>query len=165
MVGRIVIVYGGLAVALAVGLSFAHPWGDVRNAAANGDLLKGSDVPREVREVLERKCGDCHSNGTHWPVYSRVAPGSWLMEHDVSEGRAALNLSRWESMRTEERIDALSRIAAEIRSEEMPPTAYTMMHPSRKVSDFEKQQVATWARTERKRLRAASQRQKEMSGQ
>ena len=98
--------------------------------------------------MLERKCADCHSNRTQWPIYSGIAPGSWLMEHDVADGRAALNFSRWQEMRTEERIDALSRIAAEVRSEEMPPTAYTMMHPTRHITDTEKQEVAAWARAE-----------------
>jgi hypothetical protein len=32
--------------------------------------------PREVAAVLARACGDCHSNGTQWPWYSRVAPVS-----------------------------------------------------------------------------------------
>jgi hypothetical protein len=130
-----------------------------------GELLGGTDVPLEVRQVLETKCGDCHSNRTHWPVYSRLPPASWLMEHDVSEGRAALNLSRWEAMRSEERIDALSRIAAEMRSAEMPPTAYTMIHPRRHVSDLEMQAIAVWARAERRRLRAVAEAKKETSGQ
>lgn len=157
--------YGGLLLAAAVGLSFVHPWGDVRNVDARSELFEGSQVPQDVKQVLEKKCADCHSNRTHWPVYSRLAPGTWLMEHDVNEGRTALNFSRWQEMRAEQRIEALSRIAAEVRSEEMPPSAYTMMHPSRHIRDEEKQEVATWARAERRRLRAAMEDQKEMKGQ
>ena len=63
-----------------------------RTLTARGEMLGGSEVPQGVRQVLEQKCADCHSNQTHWPVYSRLAPGSWLMEHDVSGGRAALEL-------------------------------------------------------------------------
>jgi len=165
MVGRIAITYGGLVLAAAVGLSFVHPWGDLRDVDARGELVGGSEVPQGVRQVLEEKCADCHSNRTHWPVYSRLAPGAWLMEHDVSEGRQALNFSRWQEMPPERQIDALSRIVAEIRSEEMPPTAYTMMHPGRHISDAEKQAVAVWARAERRRVRAAMEGQKESSGQ
>jgi cytochrome c len=165
MVGRIAITYGGLVLAAAVGFSFVHPWGDLRNVDTRGELFGGSAIPQNVKQVLEQKCADCHSNRTHWPVYSRLAPGSWLMEHDVRKGRTALNFSRWHEMRPEERIDALSRIAAEVRSEEMPPTAYTTMHPMRHISDSEKQEIATWARAERRRLRAAAEGMKEMSGQ
>lgn len=163
--GKASIIFAGIALAAALGFSFVHPWGDVRNAGAEGEMLRGSDAPQDVRQVLETKCVDCHSNRTHWPVYSRLAPGSWLMEHDVREGRAALNFSQWRSMRQGERIDALSRIAAEIRSAGMPPKTYIVMHPSRRVSDLEKQRIAAWARGERKRLRSAAKESKETGGQ
>jgi cytochrome c len=165
MVERISTIFVGVLLAAAVGLSFVHPWGDVRNVGAEGELLGRSNVPKDVRQLLKSKCADCHSNETHWPVYSKLAPGSWLVERDVAEGRAALDFSRWESMRMEERIDALTRILAEVRTKEMPPTPYTMMHPTRHVSDLERQQIAAWARIERKRLRSATEAQKETSGQ
>jgi cytochrome c len=165
MVGRISGIFVGVLFAAGVGLSFVHLWGDVRNAGAERELLGGSDVPSDVRQILEMKCADCHSNRTHWPLYSRSAPGSWLMEHDVREGRAALNFSQWEVMRTEERINALSRIAAQVRSAEMPPTPYIVMHPTRRITDLEKQKIAAWAREERRRLRSAAETQEEMIGQ
>jgi cytochrome c len=163
--GKISFILVGVGVAAAVGLSFVHPWGDVRDVGADGGMFAASDAPQDVKQVLESKCVDCHSNRTHWPVYSRMAPGSWLMEHDVSKGRAALNFSRWRRMGSEERIDALSRIAAEVRSAEMPPKPYILMHSSRRVSELEKQRIATWARAERKRLRSAAEPEKETGGQ
>jgi hypothetical protein len=30
---------------------------------------------------------DCHSNLTHWPWYSNIAPISWLVQKDVEDGR------------------------------------------------------------------------------
>ena len=39
---------------------------------------------------------DCHSNETEWPAYASIAPASWLVQHDVDEGRAVLNLSEWQ---------------------------------------------------------------------
>jgi cytochrome c len=105
---------------LSVALSFVHPWGDVRGVSRGGELLSGSPIPQEVRHTMESKCADCHSNQTHWPVYSRLAPGSWLMERDVHDGRAAMNLSAWNRMRTDERISILTRITAKVRSGASP---------------------------------------------
>ena len=51
--------------------------------------------PREVAAVFGRACGDCHSNQTVWPWYSRISPVSWLVVGDVKEGRAKLNFSQW----------------------------------------------------------------------
>lgn len=147
-------------VAASMGLSLVHPWGDVRNVARDGGFLEGSKVPQPVRETLETKCADCHSNRTHWPVYSRIAPGSWLMEHDVYTGRSAMNLSRWGGMSGEDRISALTRIAAEVRSGEMPPAPYALMHPANRLTDEEKKAITAWAKDERKQIRATSNQQK-----
>jgi mono/diheme cytochrome c family protein len=49
-----------------------------------------------TRELAVRACFDCHSNQTRWPWYSHVAPISWLVQHDVEEGRAAVNFSQWD---------------------------------------------------------------------
>jgi hypothetical protein len=47
-------------------------------------------------EVLARRaCMDCHSNETTWPVYSYIAPVSWLVYYDVQRGRSQLNLSTY----------------------------------------------------------------------
>ena len=52
------------------------------------------DTPR-TRELFFRACADCHSNETKWPLYSRIAPVSWLVYNDVHEGRSKLNVSEW----------------------------------------------------------------------
>ncbi|HMG88095.1 MAG TPA: heme-binding domain-containing protein [Terracidiphilus sp.] len=153
--------FGALFLALtSVALSFVHPWGDVRRGATPGQMLEGSAVPQDVRGIVERKCADCHSNQTHWPVYSRLAPVSWLMEHDVYAGRSAMNLSLWAGMDVEDRIALLARISAEVRSGDMPPKPYAMMHAAA-LSDTEKQEIAAWARAERKRIRTETSGQKE----
>ena len=52
-------------------------------------------APEPVMDILQRACFDCHSHETVWPWYARVAPMSWLVEHDVLEGRDHMNLSEW----------------------------------------------------------------------
>ena len=149
-----------LLAAASVGLSFVHPWGNVRDVAQGQAMLAGSGVPQNVQHILEAKCADCHSNQTHWPVYGRLAPVSWQLEHDVRDGRAALNFSGWAGMRSEDRITALTRITAEIRSGEMPPAAYAAVHRSKRLTTAEQQEISAWARAERKRLKAMLSEQK-----
>src|SRR5258708_4794459 len=59
-------------------------------------LLAGSDIAPAVVNVFERACINCHSEKTHWPWYSQVAPVSWVVENDVKQARNHLNLSRWD---------------------------------------------------------------------
>ena len=111
-------------------------------------------VSPEVVQVLETKCGDCHSESTHWPVYSSLAPASWFMEHDVSEGRQQFNMSRWKEYSRESQIDLLTQIGSEARSGQMPLKQYLFLHPSAKLSNTEQQMIYEWARAERKRVRS-----------
>ena len=53
-----------------------------------------------TRELARQACFDCHSNETQWPAYASIAPASWLVQHDVDEGRAALNFSEWQRPQT-----------------------------------------------------------------
>jgi cytochrome c len=149
-----VLLAGVGSAAVMAGLSFVHPFGNPRNAGgAPGRVLQGAQIPGAVRELIEHKCGDCHSETVAWPVYSRVAPVSWLLERDVLEARAHMNLSRWDSLASQEKIDLLSRMATEARSGEMPPARYTAIHRDAILTPPERADLYGWATGERKRLR------------
>jgi hypothetical protein len=89
----------------------------------------------QTRELAVRACFDCHSNETVWPWYSNVAPLSWLIQQDVVQGRRRLNFSDWN--RTER--EGTGEMARVIQRGEMPPSYYTLLHPSAKLSPQETQ--------------------------
>ena len=90
------------------------------------------DSPR-TEQLMTDACMDCHSNLTRWPWYSNVAPISWLVQHDVDEGRGELNLSTGD-VDLEEMIEA-------IREGSMPPWQYKPTHPGAWLSQGEKQDL------------------------
>jgi cytochrome c len=144
----------GALFAAAIALSFVHPWGNLRSGAeVNAVLLNGSEVPDQVRHVLEKKCADCHSTSTEWPLYSRLAPGSWLVEHDVHEGRNHLNMSQWQHYNLETQVDLLTEIASEARTGQMPIKQYLILHPKARLSSEEQQLIYDWAKAERKHIK------------
>jgi cytochrome c len=143
---------------LPIALSFMHPFGNPRVVdASSGHLLAGAQIPEPLRELLEHKCGNCHSEAVEWPFYSRVAPVSWLLEHDVLEAREHMNLSRWETYSNQQKSDLLSRLAAKARSGEMPPARYTAIHGDSKLLSKEQESLYAWARAERRRLKTEGQ--------
>lgn len=89
------------------------------------------DSPR-TRELFFRACRDCHSHETVWPWYADVAPVSWLLQHDVDEGRAELNVSDWSRPQKEARESAQT-----VRDGEMPPWFYLPLHPEAQLSEQE----------------------------
>jgi len=87
----------------------------------------------QTRDLSVRACFDCHSNETKTYWFSSIAPFSWLIQHDIDEGRRRLNFSEW----TGRSRDA--REAAEaVQRGSMPPIQYTLVHPDARLSDAEK---------------------------
>lgn len=94
------------------------------------------DAP-PTRELAVRACFDCHSNGTVWPWYSRVAPVSWLVWRDVTEGRRKLNFSEWD--RTQKEAWESSKT---VRRGEMPPWLYAVARAHARMSAADRQTLA-----------------------
>ncbi len=89
-----------------------------------------------ARDLAVAACYDCHSNETDWPVYSYVAPMSWLVRRDVESGRDELNFSTWDD------DDGDADDAAEtIEEGSMPPSQYTLLHPDARLSDEEEEEL------------------------
>lgn len=93
------------------------------------------DSPR-TRELAMRACFDCHSNQTTWAWYSNIAPASWLVQHDVDEGRRELNFS--DISRHQKHA---AEAAEEVQEGEMPPKIYTIMHSEAVLTSAETQEL------------------------
>lgn len=91
----------------------------------------------ETRLMARHACMDCHSNQTVWPWYSSIAPVSWLVQRDVDEGRRELNFSEWDRPQREAKESAKV-----IRSGEMPPRSYLLVHPEARLLPAEKEALA-----------------------
>jgi cytochrome c551/c552 len=113
----------------------------------NGPVEADVKAPPDVERVLRRACYDCHSNETVWPGYSRVAPASWLVAHDVHDGRNELNFSIWNRYDTVMRRKKLDRARDEVKGGDMPPAYYVWMHPNARLSDADKALLENWFST------------------
>lgn len=65
----------------------------------------------QTRALAQRACFDCHSNETKWPIYSRIAPVSFVVTHHVVEGREHLNFSEWGTVQRSGMLDMLAHPA------------------------------------------------------
>ena len=90
-----------------------------------------------TRTLARQACFDCHSNETEWPAYASIAPASWLVQHDVDEGRAVLNFSEWQRAQEE-----AAKASEELLEGEMPPAAYLLLHPHARLSPSDRDRLA-----------------------
>jgi cytochrome c len=118
--------------------------------------MKTADIEHPVLDVMLRSCQNCHSERTSWPLYSHIAPVSWLIEKDVHNGRSHWNMSKWDQYSLAERQDILSQMAPMVRNREMPLPQYLLLHPEAKLSDADVELLYRWSRGERKRLKSES---------
>jgi len=102
-------------------------------------------APPDVEAILRRACFDCHTNETKWPLYARLAPGSWLMARDVHNGRTHLNLSNWADADEDERQTDKENAWEQIESGDMPPWFYVYpLHLRAKLSEADKATLKGW---------------------
>lgn len=121
----------------------------VRPSRSNPPVTADLQAPPEVKDVLRRACYDCHSNETRWPWYSHVAPVSWLLSHDVQDGREELNFSAWGSLSAPEQEEQRGKIAESIAEGDMPPWYYVPMHPDARLSATDRSLLNAWAGPDR----------------
>lgn len=84
--------------------------------------------------VVDRSCGDCHSNGTVWARYPDAGPISWVIARGVTEGRTALNFSEWASYSPETRRALLAASCRDATAGTMPMSAYLRLRPEARLS-------------------------------
>jgi hypothetical protein len=119
-------------------------------------------VPSHVSAIFNRACKNCHSNETAWPWYSRVAPASWAMAHDVGSARKAMNLSEWTS-NASAAIGTLTAACADVQSGRMPKQPYRLLHPESRLSRGDVKVFCDWTRVEVARLRQERGREKQQA--
>jgi hypothetical protein len=90
----------------------------------------------ESERIARSSCYSCHSNETDWPLYSYIAPMSWLTRRDVEAGREELNFSDW-GEDAGEADDAIETI----EEGSMPPREYTLIHRDAKLTDAEAERL------------------------
>lgn len=95
--------------------------------------------------VLDRSCRDCHSNGTVWPWYTRIAPASWLMASGATKGRQAVNFSEWAAYSPEQQRMLLAVSCDDVASGKMPGP-YTLLHPETRLSTQDVETICGAAR-------------------
>ena len=129
---------GLVVVLLAIQLIPSDP-------ATNPPVVAEVAVPDDVRRVLRQSCYDCHSNETHWPWYSGVAPAKWFVRGHVAEAREDLNFSAWNEIAREDRPDKWGEVAEEVEEGHMPLRSYLILHPEARLTDTDRAALVGWA--------------------
>lgn len=142
-----IVVLVGLVIAQFFGPAKSNPASD-----ASQSIESRMQLTPQVAAIIDRSCKDCHSNKTHWPWYSNVAPVSWFVIGHVNEGRENLNFSEWGRYNQRDVDGVLKQICREVRAGAMPLSSYTPLHPGSSLSPDDVKTLCDWTTAERARI-------------
>ena len=115
-------------------------------------LWETTSVPDNVKQVIVRSCGDCHSNETQYPWYSYITPSNWFLADHIDEGRHELNFSTWRSYKPETQKKKLGEICEQIEEGSMPLPSYLWIHRDAVLTAADAKLLCDWANAEIKKI-------------
>jgi hypothetical protein len=83
---------------------------------------------KQVTQLLDETCLNCHSNQITYPWYSEIAPVSWWIADHIEEGREHLNFSEWGQYSAAKKEHKAEESWEEIEEKEMPLESYVVAH-------------------------------------
>jgi hypothetical protein len=141
------------AIGIFAALQLTNP--SRTNPPVKADFIRTAVPPATVAVALRAACYDCHSHETQWPLYSRIAPVSWLIASDVNEGREHLDFSDWpaEADRAAKKLDRINEV---LEYREMPPKKYTLIHADARLTETQRKEIMDWTEAAADKLRTAT---------
>lgn len=118
------------------------------------DITRVYTVPQNVNQILQKACTDCHSNNTIYPWYDQVQPVAWLLQDHIKYGKKDLNFSEFGAYKVARQNSKMGKIIEELRDGDMPLFSYTLMHPSARLTDAEKEIIYDWCKSVQNDLKA-----------
>lgn len=107
----------------------------ISKSETQNDFINQTNANPKVAAILKENCYDCHSNETNYPLYSKIAPLSWWINHHIEEGREELNFSEYGGFTLERKEHKIKECIEYIEEKEMPLASYELIHGNLNVED------------------------------
>ena len=107
-------------------VQFVQP--DINNPVVTADVVASDSV----KMVLRSACYNCHSNEVRLSWFDKISPASWLVAHDINQGRKAINFSEWDKVPDDRKKGILFEALNHMQFGTMPLADYSFMHPGAK---------------------------------
>lgn len=114
-------------------------------AATENDIMHFTEVPDDVKQILQTSCYDCHSDHTNYPWYVNIQPVGWWLQDHVEEGKSELNFSQFMTYKPKRQKHKMEEIIEMVREHEMPLNSYTIIHQETKLSEAQQKSLIAWA--------------------
>jgi hypothetical protein len=114
-----------------------------------------TQIPENVRAILQRSCNDCHTNETSYPWYSKIQPSASFLKSHIDDGRRHLNFSIWNTYDSRKKRKKLDEVCEQVNAKEMPLPSYLWIHWDANLSAEDSKILCDWATAEKTRLESS----------
>jgi hypothetical protein len=135
-------------------IQFIRPEKNRSDAPSGNGVAKQFVVPADVQRLLKNSCYNCHSNNTVYPWYAEVQPVGWWLGKHIRNGKAELNFDEFATYRPMRQYKKSKEVEEQIRNDEMPLPAYTLIHRNAILSADEKAMLINWSVAMRDSMKA-----------
>ncbi|MDB5036984.1 MAG: hypothetical protein JWQ35_512 [Bacteriovoracaceae bacterium] len=126
------------------------------SADSSAPLLRvNENYLKSVRPIFESKCFDCHSSHTVHPWYYSLPLVKQLIDRDVKEARADLDMSKdFPFLGKGTPTDYLDVVRDAVNDKSMPPWRYRILHRSSELTEQDRKTILMWVDLSEKELGA-----------
>lgn len=131
---------------IVVFAQFFKPEKNISTETKPVDFYAETLASREVQEILETSCTDCHSNHTNYPWYNHLTPVNYFLAAHIEDGKKHLNFSEWKNYGNERKEHKMDEIVEMVKKKEMPLPSYLMIHQEAELSENQIDLLVDWAK-------------------
>lgn len=135
-----------VVIAAIVAAEVVRPQSDTPATDSAHSIQAQLGAPSALATVLNRSCGDCHSNTMESRWYTRIPPFSTLMARGAREGRKAIDFSEWATYSLEQRRALLRASCTDATLGKMPMEAYLRFRSDARLSPQDIETICSAAR-------------------
>ena len=136
----------GVPVALVASAQLVRPQREALATDPSHTIQATLEASSGLGPVLDRACGECHSNTLSSRWYTKVEPFSLAIERGAVEGRKAVNFADWTGYSPEQQRAFLVASCNDARSGSMPLPIYLRFRPDAKLSARDVETICEAAR-------------------
>ncbi|HUH74123.1 MAG TPA: heme-binding domain-containing protein [Chitinophagales bacterium] len=107
-----------------IAIQFIRPAKNTHAVIESKKVTSLFETPRNVNNLLEVSCKDCHSNNTAYPWYNKIQPVMWFLTRHVNEGKKHLNFDEYGDYNVSRQYHKMEEIVEVLNEDEMPYILY-----------------------------------------